>query len=53
MAQGIDSPSKISSNTWQQLVNLLSEGHYKRYDESTARNMLNKVAEIFLRDVKR
>ncbi|MFL9710530.1 hypothetical protein [Methylobacillus sp. Pita1] len=44
MAHGIDSPSKISSNTWQQLVDLLGEGHYKRYDESTARNMLNMAA---------
>lgn len=25
---------------WQHLVDLLGEGHYKRYDESTARNLL-------------
>jgi endonuclease III len=35
----LTSPQKISEQSWQHLVNLLGEGHYKRYDESTARNL--------------
>lgn len=38
---GIKPPKQISSRSWQQLVDLLGKGHYKRYDESTARNMLD------------
>lgn len=35
----VDSPDKITKSSWQRLVDLLGEGHYKRYDESTARNL--------------
>jgi endonuclease III len=37
---GLDSPRKICGRSWQQLVDLLGEGHYVRYDESTARRLL-------------
>lgn len=39
MKHGIDTPKKIADKSWQDLVNLLGEGHYRRYDESTARNL--------------
>lgn len=44
MKYKINSPKKISSQSWQRLVDMLGEGHYKRYDESTARNMLDMAA---------
>ncbi|MGE5327811.1 MAG: hypothetical protein ACM3KH_00585 [Thiobacillus sp.] len=40
MNHHVDTPKKISNQSWQQLVDLLGEGHYRRYDESTARNLL-------------
>lgn len=46
MKHGVDSPKKIASHSWQQLVDLLGEGHYRRYDESTARNMLDMAHEL-------
>lgn len=39
-AHGLDSPRKIGRRSWQELVDLLDEGHYVRYDESTARRLL-------------
>lgn len=36
----LDTPHKLGTQSWQQLVNLLGEGHYKRYDESTATRLL-------------
>ncbi|MBW3568898.1 DNA methylase [Candidatus Parcubacteria bacterium] len=33
---GRDTPAKICSCSWQKLVDLLGEGGYVRYDESTA-----------------
>ncbi|MCB5186762.1 hypothetical protein LG200_01940 [Methylobacillus caricis] len=44
MDSGIYSTKQISARSWQQLVDLLGQGHYKRYDESTARNMLDMAA---------
>ncbi|MFA5172703.1 MAG: hypothetical protein WC426_14165 [Sulfuriferula sp.] len=41
MKHGIDSPQKIANHSWQQLVDLLGKGNYKRYDESTAHNLLD------------
>jgi endonuclease III len=35
----LDSPAKICKKSWQQLVDLLGEGHYVRYDESTAERL--------------
>ena len=46
MKRGIDSPKKIAGHSWQQLVDLLGEGNYRRYDESTARNMLDMAREL-------
>ena len=36
----LDTPAKICRHSWQELVDLLGEGHYKRYDESTAERLL-------------
>lgn len=49
MKHGIDTPKKIASQSWQQLVDLLGEGHYRRYDESTARNLL-EMSRALIRD---
>lgn len=46
MKHGIDTPQKIATATWQQLVDLLGEGHYRRYDESTARNLLEMAQQL-------
>ena len=35
-----DTPRKICNCSWQQLVDMLGEGHYVRYDESTADRLL-------------
>jgi endonuclease III len=43
---GIDTPKKIANQSWQQIVDLLGEGHYRRYDESTARNLLEMSHEL-------
>lgn len=37
---GLDTPHKISQCTWQQLVDMLGEAHFVRYDESTATRLL-------------
>lgn len=49
MKHGIDTPKKIAEYSWQQLVDVLGEGHYRRYDESTARNLL-EMAHTLIRD---
>lgn len=49
MKHGIDSPKKIANQSHQQLVDLLGEGAFRRYDESTARNMLD-MARTLVRD---
>jgi len=49
LKHGVDTPQKIANRSWQQLVDLLGEGHYRRYDESTARNML-EMAHSLIRD---
>lgn len=46
MKHGIDTPKKIAGQSWQQLVDLLGEGHYRRYDESTAHNLLEMSREL-------
>jgi 3-methyladenine DNA glycosylase/8-oxoguanine DNA glycosylase len=42
----LDSPRKLGHKTWQQLVDLLGEGHYKRYDESTASRLLEVCKKL-------
>lgn len=37
---GRDTPRKLGSCSWQQIVDMLGEGHYVRYDESTADRLL-------------
>lgn len=49
MKHGINTPHKIIEKSWQELVDLLGEGHYRRYDESTARN-LRDMAHTLIRD---
>lgn len=49
MKRGVDSPKKIAEQSSQQLVSLLGEGSYRRYDESTARHMLD-MARTLVRD---
>ena len=39
MKHGVDTPRKIANRSWQELVDILGEGHYRRYDESTASNL--------------
>ncbi len=46
MARGIDTPRKIAGKSWQEIVDLLGEGNYRRYDESTARNMLDMAKQL-------
>ncbi len=46
MKHGVDTPKKIAGKSWQQLVDLLGEGHYRRYDESTARNLLDMARQL-------
>ena len=46
MKKGIDSPKRIASKSQQQLVELLGEGNYRRFDESTAHNMLDMAKEL-------
>jgi hypothetical protein len=37
---GVLTPKKLAAADWQHLVDLLGEGHYRRYDESTARELI-------------
>jgi len=46
MKHGIDTPKKIAGQSWQQLVDLLGEGHYRRYDESMAHNLLDMSRQL-------
>jgi endonuclease III len=46
LKHGIDTPQQIANQSRQQLVALLGEGHHRRYDESTARNMLDMARSL-------
>lgn len=46
MEKGIDTPRKIADKSWQDLVRILGEGNYRRYDESTARNLLEMSHQL-------
>ncbi|OYO13824.1 DNA methylase [Enemella evansiae] len=37
---GVLTPKRLAEADWQHLVDLLGEGHYKRYDESKARELI-------------
>jgi len=43
---GRDSPRKVLNLSWQQLVDQLGEGHYRRYDESTATRLLDACRQL-------
>lgn len=43
---GRDSPHKICDCSWQELVDMLGEGHYRRYDESTATRLLDMCRKL-------
>jgi endonuclease III len=44
---GFRTPRRMADSTWQQRVDALGRGHYRRYDERTA-TMLGEVAERLL-----
>lgn len=46
MKHGVDTPKKIANHSWQQLVDLLGEGHYRRYDESMAHHMIEMSRQL-------
>ncbi|MEH6566386.1 MAG: DNA methylase [Halopseudomonas sp.] len=43
---GRDTPRKLCNCTWQELVNMLGEGGYTRYDESTAERLLELCKKL-------
>lgn len=47
-AAGYDTPQRMEKATWQERVNALGRGHYRRYDERTA-TMLGDEAGLCLR----
>lgn len=42
----LDTPKKLCERTWQELVDILGEGHYVRYDESTADRLLKLCEKL-------
>ncbi|CAA9360296.1 MAG: hypothetical protein AVDCRST_MAG72-2195 [uncultured Nocardioidaceae bacterium] len=44
---GYTTPKKMAASTWQQRVDALGRGHYRRYDERTA-SQLGELAELVL-----
>ncbi len=43
---GLDTPRKMLNLSWRQLVDYLGEGHYRRYDESTATRLLDACRQL-------
>ena len=43
---GRDTPRKLCNCTWQELVDMLGEGNYTRYDESTAERLLELCKKL-------
>lgn len=41
-----DTPQKLCKCSWQELVDMLGEGHYVRYDESTADRLLKLCEKL-------
>lgn len=41
-----DTPGKLCKCSWQELVDMLGEGHYTRYDESTAERLLKLCEKL-------
>ena len=46
MNHGIDTPKKIANQSWQQIAELLGEGHYRRYGESMAHSLLDMSRQL-------
>lgn len=46
---GYDTPQRMRAATWQQRVDALGRGHYRRYDKSTAA-MLGEAADLVLEE---
>src|SRR5690625_450952 len=44
---GFRTPERMAESTWQQRVDALGRGHYRRFDESTA-TTLGKSAQLLL-----
>lgn len=44
--EGVLTPHRLANANWQHLVNLLGEGGYKRYDESTARELIKLGKDV-------
>lgn len=42
----LDTPRKLGNCSWQGLVDMLGEGHYVRYDESTAERLLQLCEKL-------
>jgi endonuclease III len=43
---GYDTPQKLGDCSWQEIVDMLDEGHYVRYDESTAERLLQLCEKL-------
>lgn len=46
---GILTPHKLAEADWQHVVDLLGEGHYRRYDESKARELIKLGRDVLER----
>ncbi|MBD1586816.1 DNA methylase [Pseudomonas typographi] len=42
----VDTPRKLSQRSHRELVGMLGEGHYSRYDESTAERLSSLAAKL-------
>lgn len=49
MKHGLDSPKKIADKSKQQITEILGEGNFRRYGETTANN-LHDLARMLVRD---
>jgi endonuclease III len=49
MAHGVDNPEALLDAGWRGLVEILDEGHYVRYDESTADYLLDTARLLIAR----
>lgn len=43
---GVLTPKKLADADWQHLVDLLGKGHYRRYDESKARELITLGRDV-------
>jgi endonuclease III len=53
---GLSTPQRLAEANWQELVSLLGDGGYRRYDESTARELIDfgkRMLELYEGDILR